>query len=100
MSRCIDAFDRPEGVPLIRHVASSTRLAVTIRASGLARRATIRSCHDPAKNNSSLSTWTTVACCSPSQRFPASTLAKLGGPLGRAAQRFMTQRYLHALDCL
>ncbi|MFC7485891.1 DUF1990 family protein [Knoellia sp. CPCC 206453] len=29
---------------------------------------------------------------------PASTLAKLGGPVSRAAQRFMTQRYLHALD--
>jgi len=31
---------------------------------------------------------------------PASTLAKLGGPLSRAAQRFMTQRYLRALDRL
>ena len=29
---------------------------------------------------------------------PASTLAKLGGPITRAAQRFMTQRYLQALD--
>lgn len=29
---------------------------------------------------------------------PASTLAKLGGPISRAAQRFMTQRYLQALD--
>ena len=29
---------------------------------------------------------------------PASTLAKLGGPVSRAAQRFMTQRYLRALD--
>ena len=31
---------------------------------------------------------------------PASTLAKLGGPISRAAQRFMTQRYLQALDRL
>ena len=31
---------------------------------------------------------------------PASTLARLGGPLSRAAQRFMTQRYLDALDLL
>lgn len=30
----------------------------------------------------------------------ASTLAKLGGPISRAAQRFMTQRYLRALDRL
>jgi uncharacterized protein (UPF0548 family) len=29
---------------------------------------------------------------------PASTLARLGGPLTRAAQRWMTQRYLGALD--
>lgn len=29
---------------------------------------------------------------------PGSTLAKLGGPLGRAVQRLMTQRYLRALD--
>ena len=29
---------------------------------------------------------------------PASTLAKLGGPVSRAAQRYMTQRYLKALD--
>lgn len=29
---------------------------------------------------------------------PASTLAKLGGPISRAAQNFMTQRYLQALD--
>ena len=29
---------------------------------------------------------------------PASTLARLGGPLTRAAQRWMTQRYLRALD--
>ena len=31
---------------------------------------------------------------------PASTLAKLGGPVSRAVQRFMTQRYLQALDRL
>lgn len=31
---------------------------------------------------------------------PASTLAKLGGPISRATQTFMTQRYLHALDRL
>lgn len=31
---------------------------------------------------------------------PASTLAKFGGPLSAAAQRFMTQRYLRALDRL
>ena len=31
---------------------------------------------------------------------PASTLARLGGPLSRAAQTFMTQRYLEALDRL
>ena len=31
---------------------------------------------------------------------PASALAKLGGPISRAAQTFMTQRYLHALDRL
>lgn len=31
---------------------------------------------------------------------PASKLAKLGGPMSRAAQRFMTQRYLQALDRL
>jgi len=29
---------------------------------------------------------------------PASTFAKLGGPGSRAAQRYMTQRYLNALD--
>jgi uncharacterized protein (UPF0548 family) len=29
---------------------------------------------------------------------PASTLARFGGPLTRAAQRLMTQRYLRALD--
>jgi uncharacterized protein (UPF0548 family) len=29
---------------------------------------------------------------------PASALAKLGGPISRAAQRFMTQRYLQALE--
>lgn len=29
---------------------------------------------------------------------PASTLARLGGPVTRAAQRYMTQRYLMALD--
>jgi len=29
---------------------------------------------------------------------PASTFAKLGGPGTRAAQRYMTQRYLKALD--
>ena len=31
---------------------------------------------------------------------PASTLAKFGGPISRAAQNFMTQRYLRALDHL
>ena len=31
---------------------------------------------------------------------PASALAKLAGPISRAAQRFMTQRYLKALDRL
>ena len=31
---------------------------------------------------------------------PASTLAKLGGPISRVTQTFMTQRYLHALDRL
>ena len=31
---------------------------------------------------------------------PASTLARLGGPVSRAAQSFMTQRYLRALDRL
>ncbi len=31
---------------------------------------------------------------------PASTLARLGGPLGRAAQRLMARRYLGALDRL
>lgn len=31
---------------------------------------------------------------------PASALAKIGGPLSRAAQRVMTQRYLQALDRL
>lgn len=31
---------------------------------------------------------------------PASSLAKLGGPISRAAQTFMTQRYLQALDRL
>lgn len=31
---------------------------------------------------------------------PASTLAKFGGPLSRAAQSVMTQRYLQALDRL
>ncbi len=31
---------------------------------------------------------------------PASTLAKFGGPISRAVQRFMTQRYLEALDRL
>ena len=31
---------------------------------------------------------------------PASTLAKLGGPISRAAQNFMTRRYLQALDRL
>ncbi|EAP98303.1 hypothetical protein JNB_15103 [Janibacter sp. HTCC2649] len=29
---------------------------------------------------------------------PGSALAKLGGPMGRAAQRLMTERYLRALD--
>jgi uncharacterized protein (UPF0548 family) len=31
---------------------------------------------------------------------PASTLAKAAGPISRAAQSFMTQRYLRALDRL
>lgn len=31
---------------------------------------------------------------------PTSTLARLAGPVSRAAQVFMTQRYLHALDRL
>ncbi len=31
---------------------------------------------------------------------PASALASLGGPLGRAAQALMTRRYLRALDRL
>jgi uncharacterized protein (UPF0548 family) len=31
---------------------------------------------------------------------PASSLARLGGPISRAAQRCMTQRYLRALDRL
>lgn len=31
---------------------------------------------------------------------PASTLAKVGGPISRAAQNFMTQRYLQAMDRL
>ena len=31
---------------------------------------------------------------------PASALARLAGPISRAAQRFMTQRYLKALDRL
>jgi uncharacterized protein (UPF0548 family) len=29
---------------------------------------------------------------------PSSTLARLGGPMGRVAQRLMTRRYLQALD--
>ncbi len=31
---------------------------------------------------------------------PASRLARLGGPIGRAAQSFMTKRYLRSLDRL
>ena len=30
---------------------------------------------------------------------PASLLARAGGPIGRAVQRWATHRYLHALDC-